>query len=201
MKACNIKKSITLLLFALFFLLFEFSALLSQAVKLAWSLPQNPYISHTLLYRKSYIEIKFTLLAKINYPDSTFLDRSIKFDKQYYYYATAVDKYGNESDKSNLVDTLIISVAQPHFFIYPNPFNDIITIYLSLQQPEDVEINIYNVLGQKVRQLFKEYIEDGIYEIQWDGMDDKNVALATGLYCCQLQLSNLIYTKKMVLIR
>jgi hypothetical protein len=200
MKACNIKKSIRLLLFALFFS-FEFSALLAQAVKLAWSLPRNPYISYTQLYRKSHLDRRYELLAKINYPDSTFFDRSIKFDKQYYYYATAVDKYGNESDKSNLVDTLIISVARPHFFIYPNPFNDIITIYLSLQQPEDVEINVYNVLGQKVRQLFKEYIGDGIYEIQWDGMDDNNLPLATGLYCCQLQLSNLIYTKKMVLIR
>lgn len=201
MIARNNKKLIRLLLFAIIFFSFQFSKVQSQAVRLAWSLPRNTNLSSTWLYRKSHQERKYTILAKIYYPDSTFLDKSIKFDKRYYYYATAVDKYENESDKSNMVDTLIISVVQPHLWVYPNPFNEMTSINFTLQQPTDFELIIYNMLGQRVRTLSKAFNTAGIYEMQWNGMDDNNLPLATGIYLCQLQLANLIFTKKIILLR
>jgi hypothetical protein len=201
MKTCLFNKFTRLLIFALSSLTFEYSLLLAQTVKLAWSLPKKPFIFQTRLYRKSHLDRRYTLLAKIDYPDTTFWDSNIKFDKHYFYYATVLDLYGNESDKSNQVDTLIISVTRPHFFIYPNPFNDITSIYFTLQQPEQVGLTIHNMLGQKVCQLINESRNAGTYQIHWEGINEDNLPLSSGIYFCRLQFANLFYTQKMVLIR
>ncbi|MCD4664561.1 MAG: gliding motility-associated C-terminal domain-containing protein [Bacteroidales bacterium] len=85
---------------------------------------------------------------------------------------------------------------------FPNPFNLSTTIKYSVAEPCNVQIKIYNRIGQKVYKLVNEHKPSGEYNINWDGKDDKGTKLAGGVYYYKLQLdNNTVATKEMVLIR
>ncbi|MFQ5584026.1 MAG: choice-of-anchor B family protein, partial [Calditrichia bacterium] len=54
---------------------------------------------------------------------------------------------------------------------YPNPFNPETTIVFEIPQATSVEIDIYNMLGQKIRTLISESLAEGTYPVKWDGKD------------------------------
>jgi flagellar hook assembly protein FlgD len=61
---------------------------------------------------------------------------------------------------------------------------------------------IYNLLGQKIRTLVNTEISAGKHESQWDGKDDNNKPMGSGIYLYQLiSGSNVIDTKKMTLLK
>jgi hypothetical protein len=84
---------------------------------------------------------------------------------------------------------------------YPNPFNPSTQIQFKIPENGWVNLDIYNVLGQKVRQLLSDHLEKGLHRITWDGKDDRGEALANGVYFYRLQTSGIIETKKMILIK
>ncbi len=65
---------------------------------------------------------------------------------------------------------------------FPNPFNPATVIEYALPRASDVKIQIYNVLGQKVRNLVNEHQEPGYKVIRWDGVDDDGTELSSGIY-------------------
>jgi len=86
---------------------------------------------------------------------------------------------------------------------YPNPFNTSTKIPFSLP-PGDLSgasLRVYNVLGQVVRHLQIQPVEDGWGFVTWDGCDDAGRAVASGLYLYCLERGNLYCTKKMLLFR
>jgi hypothetical protein len=84
---------------------------------------------------------------------------------------------------------------------YPNPFNPATTIEYSLPKRGHVTIEIFNLLGQKVRTLMDEYKSTGNYTITWDGTDNSGNQLSTGIYFCRLHAGDYVQTKKLVLIK
>jgi hypothetical protein len=84
---------------------------------------------------------------------------------------------------------------------YPNPFNPTTTIEYSLPERGHVKIEIFNLLGQKVRTLIDEPKTAGNYEVIWDGKDDNGSEVASGVYLCKLQVRDKSQTKKMLLIK
>ena len=60
---------------------------------------------------------------------------------------------------------------------YPNPFNPITTIKFSTPKSEKVKIEVYNILGQRIKTLLDKNIQAGSYEVNFDGQN-----LASGLY-------------------
>ena len=64
-----------------------------------------------------------------------------------------------------------------------------------------VELNIYNLLGQKIRSLVNDVKTPGTYQILWDGRDEQGNNVATGMYLYQLRSENAFITKKMMLIK
>jgi hypothetical protein len=84
---------------------------------------------------------------------------------------------------------------------YPNPFNPATTIEYSLPKLGHVKIEIFNLIGQKVRTLVDEYKSAGSYGIIWDGTDTGDTPLATGIYFCRLRVSDHAQVKKMILIK
>ncbi len=81
---------------------------------------------------------------------------------------------------------------------YPNPFNSYTHIRYTLQQSANVQITIYNALGQKVRLLENSYKNPGSSMIQWDGTDEHGHSLASGLYICHIQAD--LYRKSIKLL-
>ncbi len=73
---------------------------------------------------------------------------------------------------------------------YPNPFNASTTISYSLQTSADIRLNIYNLKGEKVRTLINQHQSTGTFEISWNGCNDNNVRLASGMYICRMEINN-----------
>ncbi|MCW8810952.1 MAG: S8 family serine peptidase [Ignavibacteriaceae bacterium] len=84
---------------------------------------------------------------------------------------------------------------------YPNPFNPQTTIKFELPVTEDVELSVYNNLGQLVRNLLSEELTPGEYRIQWDGTNNFGEACSSGIYYLRLSTSKSILTQKMVLLK
>ena len=84
----------------------------------------------------------------------------------------------------------------------PNPFNPATTIRYALPQAAEVELIVYNVVGQPVRTLVAEHQRPGHYAVEWDAADDSGHSLASGLYFYRLQAGGTFRAvKKMLLLR
>ena len=86
---------------------------------------------------------------------------------------------------------------------YPNPFNQCTTIsfFLSGQSSGYVTLEIYNLMGQRVRTLNHRALRPGHHNISWDGKSDAGAELASGVYFCRLQSSRESRIVKLVLIQ
>ena len=80
---------------------------------------------------------------------------------------------------------------------YPNPFNPKTTISYQLPALSEVDLGIYNILGQKVATLVNKKQPPGRYKVMWDAS-----SFASGLYFYILESSTgLVQTKKLILLR
>jgi len=85
---------------------------------------------------------------------------------------------------------------------YPNPFNPSTEIAFSIPVASEVQLDIMNVLGQKVRTLKNEYTEAGSYTVTWDGRDRAGVSVASGIYFYRLKAGgNFEEVKKMMMLK
>ncbi len=84
---------------------------------------------------------------------------------------------------------------------YPNPFNPITIIEYALPSAQEVEIMVYNALGQKVRTLVSKYQSAGYHQIEWDGTDDRGSRLGSGIYYYQVSAGPFSQVRKMLLLK
>ena len=84
---------------------------------------------------------------------------------------------------------------------YPNPFNPATTIEYSLPQRSDVVIEIFDILGRKVRQFVNETRSAGVYKVMWDGTDQSGNPVSTGIYFYRIQAGEFVESRKMLLIK
>lgn len=104
---------------------------------------------------------------------------------------------GITGDRSGLGERLTFHLSQN----YPNPFNPETAISYQLFAAGEVQLAIFNMLGEKVRTLINTRQTAGDYIARWDGKDDSGNVASSGIYFYQLQSGNLAETKKMFLIR
>jgi hypothetical protein len=84
---------------------------------------------------------------------------------------------------------------------YPNPFNQATEIKFTLTRSDFVSLNIYNLLGRKVRTLVSENLSSGYKSVRWDGKNDSGKNVASGIYFYQLRVGDFTETKKLVLLK
>lgn len=84
---------------------------------------------------------------------------------------------------------------------YPNPFNPVCNIEYSISADCHVTLAIYNILGQKVKVLVDEYQSVGHKSVQWDGKDDQNQNVSSGLYFYKIQAGDFFKLRKMILLK
>ena len=85
---------------------------------------------------------------------------------------------------------------------YPNPFNPATTIKYALPQVADVELTVYNVVGQPVRTLVAEHQSAGRYVVEWDATNGSGHSLASGMYFYRLEAGGEFHeVKKMLLLK
>jgi photosystem II stability/assembly factor-like uncharacterized protein len=79
---------------------------------------------------------------------------------------------------------------------YPNPFNPSTTIKFSLPQRSEIKLTLYNMLGQKIDEIFNRVMEAGTYEYLYDAG-----GLSSGVYIYVLEAGDLRLSKKMILLK
>jgi hypothetical protein len=84
---------------------------------------------------------------------------------------------------------------------YPNPFNPETNIVFNIPKSAQVKLEIFNILGQKVRTLVDQYLKAGQKEVDWDGRDDLGKEISSGMYFYRITTPEFSQTKKMVLLR
>ena len=84
---------------------------------------------------------------------------------------------------------------------YPNPFNPTTEIAFTLDQTADVNLSIYNMLGQKVRTLTNGSKNAGTHTLQWNGLDEMGQNVSTGIYLYRLTSGSKSITKKMAFMK
>jgi len=84
---------------------------------------------------------------------------------------------------------------------YPNPFNPVTTIEYSVPRCSHVRIEVFNLLGQRVRTLINREQPVGSYTTTWDGRTSSGAPVATGIYLYRFQAGDHVETKKMLLVK
>ena len=108
----------------------------------------------------------------------------------------------NTSGEATAV-TETIGDSQPISFAlganYPNPFNPATTIPFAVSAGAgDMDLTIYNILGQSVRLLWNGPLAAGEHRLAWDGRDAQGQPIAVGVYLYRLQVDDQTLTRKMV---
>ena len=100
-----------------------------------------------------------------------------------------------DDDPANLPDRFALEQN------YPNPFNPTTVIEFSLPSRSEIELNVYDILGRKVRTLATGSYEAGTHSITWDALDGSGKKVASGVYFYLLKTGNRHEARKMILLK
>jgi len=85
---------------------------------------------------------------------------------------------------------------------YPNPFNPSTTISFDIIQTSSfVNLDIFNIQGQKVKTIMNEIVPAGNHQIIWNGTDNSGNPVTSGIYFYKLKAGRYTSTKKMILLK
>jgi len=84
---------------------------------------------------------------------------------------------------------------------YPNPFNAKTIISFALPQESRVTLDIYNILGQKVKTLVDGAMPAGYHNLEWDGSDHNGLGVSSGVYLYKLKADNFTRVNRMTLLK
>lgn len=84
---------------------------------------------------------------------------------------------------------------------YPNPFNSTTLIRFGLSSRCQVKIEIFNVLGQRIKTLIDEKLGPGLREVSWDGKDNRGQRLTSGIYFYKMKTREVSQSRKMLLLK
>lgn len=131
---------------------------------------------------------------------SYYADADWILGQDYYYRIAAVDDQDNLSEYSEELAVLLTDIDAsagaelPTITTidanYPNPFNSSTTIVYTVANlgpiPAEIKIEIYDILGRKVRTLLNERREVGKYRVTWNGKNDSGTDLPSGIYFAKI---------------
>jgi len=104
---------------------------------------------------------------------------------------------GNDDEEDN-------QEALPQFSLeqnYPNPFNPVTRIDYSVAFAGNVEVNIYDILGRRIRQIASGQHQPGTYTAVWDGTDGNGEGVASGIYLYKLVTAEETTARKMLMLK
>ena len=84
---------------------------------------------------------------------------------------------------------------------YPNPFNPTTTIEFSIPESGFSTLVIYNMMGQKVRELVSGDMLAGVHSVLWDGKNDSGETVSSGVYISRLKSGKNVTASRMLLMK
>ncbi len=135
----------------------------------------------------------------------SWVDEAVTNGVSYSYTLVAIDNRGARSTLQTVAATpaATVSVATDYALYqnYPNPFNPTTEIRFNLPDATQVELKVFNMVGQLVTTLVDGVRPAGVYTVQWNGKDVNGMPVPTGTYIYQLQAGSFTDTKKMLLLK
>jgi fibronectin type 3 domain-containing protein len=126
----------------------------------------------------------------------------------YTYHVTAIYSDTYESAASNQVTvqhtdapTPLVPTVTALSGNYPNPFNPSTDVKFSLKEAADVQIDIFNIKGEKVKTLVNDHMEAAYHSVTWNGNDDQGRTVGSGIYFYKMRAGKYTSTKKMILMK
>jgi hypothetical protein len=80
--------------------------------------------------------------------------------------------------------------------IYPNPFNPLVNFDIQLLETENININIYDLRGNKIDNIYNGTLEFGNHTFSWDANN-----FSTGIYIISCNSNNLVSNQKVLLMK
>ncbi len=178
-----------------------------QGVTVQWDASLDDDFQYFEVYRAETSD--FNGVPPMLQTETTYTDENVELGHTYYYMVKAVDANGNQSNASNTVSSLVVSVENeavvPTEYSlsqnYPNPFNPSTQIRFGLPEAGDVTLTIYNIRGQAVISLASGHFSAGYLTLTWDGKDAHGNLVSSGTYLYRINAGNYTATHKMVLMR
>jgi hypothetical protein len=175
-------------------------------IKLEWSPNEDEDLQYYGIFR-SIDGRNFKIIKETT--DTVYLDHNFEYDNDYYYAVKAFDYSGNSSGLSDVVKITItaidITLNKPVTYYlgqnFPNPFNLTTTIEYGLLYPGNVRIIVYDILGNIVRELENSKKHPGNYSIKWNGKNEYDEPVSTGIYYYQIITGEFKSIKKMLIIK
>jgi len=164
-----------------------------------WYMIGNPFECFNMLPAVAQGLINFDIPADYDWYCTFANNRHLK-NLQNVYGSAKLYSYESPGIDEQEIEQTSLSLLQN----YPNPFSDFTTISFNLATNytnlhEQARIEIYNIKGELIKQLS---IENRQSSIKWDGKDENDNSLSSGIYFYQLQIDNkIIDTKRCLLIK
>ena len=90
------------------------------------------------------------------------------------------------SDRTHIASVNPDMTPSKRLEVKPNPFNGSVVLRYSVPREGRYSMIIYNVLGQRVKTMFDTWVGPGAYEMHWNGKDDANSLLGSGMYLVKI---------------
>lgn len=105
------------------------------------------------------------------------------------------------SNTSGSNDETIFTIKNKLHANFPNPFNPITTISFSLKEAGNVQLEVYNIKGQKVKTLINTDLPAENHQVVWSGKDDSGKSVSSGIYFYKMKTASYTSTRKMILLK
>ena len=173
-----------------------------EDILITWDTPTNRSLSYYKVYRNLLMiadEVLDTQFIDIDVPNGTY-NYNIRAVYEGGYQSALSSDAVIEHIQTN-ADGNIIPVKTELSGNYPNPFNPTTTISFSTSEVGYVSINIYNMKGQLVKTLVNQQLDAAYHDIVWDGKDNHNKPISSGIYFYKMSSNNYFATRKMILMK
>ncbi len=201
---------------------FDAVATAEDFVNINWTVQSETNISGYFIIRglENNIDSALMIPAFINATNSaqehsyTFTDREVTTNNIYYYWLQSVEfsletelfgptmvKVGNPTGG----ETIPVAFGNQLIGNYPNPFNPSTSVSFSVANPGPVTINIFNIKGQLVKNLYNSNVSANMInqriDVLWHGKDNNGKEVASGVYYTKMKSGNFVEFKKMLLMK
>ena len=102
------------------------------------------------------------------------------------------------TNESDIVVTPLVTSLKSN---YPNPFNPSTLISFDNAVEGNVQIEVFNVKGQKVRTLVNDHFGVGSHSVEWNGTDENGKSVSSGIYFYNMRSGKYSSTRKMILMK
>jgi len=190
-----------------------------DSIPFNWHMNEETDFNRYFIFRDTASGFEPSVFNLIAEPETSyFVDTDFIHQQPNYYRLASVDNQDNQSDYSPEIEVIPTGIYDfgganlPRITAitnnYPNPFNSTTTIVYHVANlgpvPARTDIEIYDILGRKVRTLVSKRQDIGTHKITWDSRDDDGYDLSSGVYFAKINqwgVSLINKPKKIVLIR